>query len=46
MAEVHYRDAVTGEFVTQEYALANPATTVKETTPDPVEVPAPEEVEP
>jgi hypothetical protein len=40
MAEVHYRDAGTGEFVTEEYALANPATTVKETEPDP---PEPEE---
>jgi hypothetical protein len=28
--EVHYRDAVTGEYVTREYALANPATTVAE----------------
>jgi hypothetical protein len=29
-----YRDAVTGEFVTDEYADANPATTVGETVND------------
>ena len=29
-----YRDAVTGEYVTQEYALANPSTTVAEAEPD------------
>jgi FKBP-type peptidyl-prolyl cis-trans isomerase len=29
-----YRDAGTGEYVTQEYALANPSTTVSETQPD------------
>ena len=28
--EVKYRDAVSGEYVTREYALANPATTVAE----------------
>jgi hypothetical protein len=28
MTEVNYRDAVTGEFVTKEYALAHPDTTV------------------
>jgi len=29
-----HRDAVTGEFVTEEYALANPDTTVTETVED------------
>lgn len=29
--QVVYRDAVTGKFVTKEYAEANPKTTVKET---------------
>ena len=28
--QVVYRDAVTGEFVTEEYAKANPETTVRE----------------
>ena len=28
---IHYRDAETGEYVTKEYAKANPKTTVKET---------------
>lgn len=27
---MRYRDAITGEFVTEEYALANPETTVSE----------------
>ena len=31
MSEVNYRDAVTGEYVTEEYAEANPGTTVSET---------------
>ena len=34
---VAYRDAVTGEYVSEEYAKANPATTVKETDPSPDE---------
>jgi hypothetical protein len=34
MTEVNYRDAVTGEFVTKEYALAHPDTTVAEIVPD------------
>lgn len=29
-----YRDAETGEYVTKEYAEANPHTTVSETVPD------------
>lgn len=29
-----YRDAGTGEYVTEEYALANPATTVSEEVSD------------
>lgn len=29
--DVNYRDSITGEYVTKEYALANPDTTVKET---------------
>jgi hypothetical protein len=33
VAEV-YRSAVTGEYVTEEFALAHPAITVKETVPD------------
>lgn len=28
---VHYRDAITGEYVSEEYAKCNPDTTVKET---------------
>lgn len=28
---IRYRDAETGEYVTKEYAKANPKTTVKET---------------
>lgn len=31
MNEIRYRDAVTGEYVSEEYALANPDTTVRET---------------
>jgi hypothetical protein len=34
MTEVNYRDAVSGEFVTKEYALAHPDTTVAEIVPD------------
>lgn len=29
-----YRDAVTGEFVSEEYAEANPATTIRQTVVD------------
>lgn len=29
--EIHYRDAITGEYVTEAYALEHPDTTVKET---------------
>ena len=35
MSEVVYRDAVTGEYVSEEYAKANPATTVSETDTGP-----------
>ena len=31
-----YRDAVTGEFVTQEYAIANPTTTIRERADGPI----------
>ena len=31
---VKYRDAVSGEYVSEEYALENPDTTVAETEPD------------
>jgi hypothetical protein len=31
---VVYRSAVTGEYVSEEYALEHPATTVSETVPD------------
>lgn len=34
-----YRDATTGEFVTEEYALANPETTVREEVEDDPEGP-------
>lgn len=33
-SDVDYRDATTGEFVTEEYAEANPDTTVSETEPE------------
>lgn len=34
MVSKRYRDAVTGEYVPEEYALANPDTTVAETVED------------
>ena len=41
--EVKYRDAVSGEYVTAEYAAANPDTTVREEDPSETETwdPAP-----
>lgn len=45
-----YRDAVSGEYVTQEYAARHPRTTVSETTDytndDTVEMPAVETTQP
>lgn len=40
-----YRDAKSGEYVTEEYALANPDTTVGEEDPAADDVPQPVEVE-
>ena len=34
MGEVRYRDAVSGEYVTEEYAREHPDTTVAETEQD------------
>lgn len=44
--EVKYRDAVTGEYVTEDYAKANPETTVAETDEGEPWEPAPPLTEP